>query len=87
MSTYTVIWSGRGSLTADEGWRQRHGSYLTTAANKDGLKRTDLLSVREMAGKTELDGPQIRTLHERSSTPAGRAFREAQKVDAGRHRT
>ena len=60
MSDYTVLWDGRGPLTSSEGWTQRNGSYLTAAAEYEGVNRKELPSQQEMIGKTTLTGLQVR---------------------------
>lgn len=72
MSDYSVIWSGASKqpLTSGDGWDQRRGSYLTTAADTEGMKRSgDLPAQREMIGKTDLDGLQVREAGWRARAP------------------
>jgi len=63
MADYEVVWNGRGPLPglSGDGFVQKDGSYLTRGAEFAGSKRTgDLPTQREMVGKTDLDGLQIR---------------------------
>jgi hypothetical protein len=81
-----VLWSGKGPIPglSGEGFVQVYtGSYLTSSIEAEGRATKCLPTAREMKGKTDLDGLQIREAGWTSKTPTrrcacGRALTKSQ---------